>query len=93
LNSRQGFPVFNTVIVANHVAKKDKIESDSLTDEDIKAIQDLAKHPHIAQRIFASIAPTIYGHEEVKQAIALALFRGEPKNPQGKHNIRGTYSN
>lgn len=89
LNSRQGFPVFNTVIIANHIVKKDRIESDSLTDDDIKAIQELAKHSQIAQRIFSSIAPTIYGHEEVKQAIALALFRGEPKNPQGKHSIRG----
>jgi DNA replication licensing factor MCM2 len=89
LNSRQGFPVFNTVIIANHIAKKDRIESDSLTDEDIKAIQELSKHPQIARRIFASISPTIYGHEDVKQAIALSLFRGEPKNPQGKHNIRG----
>lgn len=52
-------------------------------------IQALAKDPNIAQRIYASIAPTIYGHEDVKQAIALALFRGESKNPYGKHSIRG----
>ncbi|KAL3093092.1 hypothetical protein niasHT_022542 [Heterodera trifolii] len=89
LNSRQGFPVFNTVIIANHITRKDRIESDSLTDEDIKAIHELAKHPQIAQQIFCSVAPNIYGHAEVKQAIALALFGGEAKNPQGKHNIRG----
>uniref|UniRef100_A0A183C1X5 DNA replication licensing factor MCM2 n=1 Tax=Globodera pallida TaxID=36090 RepID=A0A183C1X5_GLOPA len=89
LNSRQGFPVFNTVIIANHIVRKDRIESDSLTDEDIKAIHELSKHPQIAQQIFCSIAPNIYGHAEVKQAIALALFGGEAKNPQGKHNIRG----
>ncbi|KAI1733172.1 MCM2/3/5 family domain-containing protein [Ditylenchus destructor] len=89
LNSKQGFPVFNTMFLANHIGKKDRIESDSLTDDDIKAIQSLAKDPQIAQRIYCSIAPTIYGHEDVKQAIALALFRGEAKNPQGKHNIRG----
>lgn len=89
LNSKQGFPVFNTMFLANHIGKKDRIESDSLTDDDIKAIQSLAKDPQIAQRIYCSIAPTIYGHEDVKQAIALALFRGEAKNPQGKHSIRG----
>lgn len=36
MNSKQGFPVFNTVIYANYISKKDKIASDSLTDEDIQ---------------------------------------------------------
>ena len=39
--------------------------------------------------MFASIAPSIYGHEDVKRAIALALFRGEAKNPGEKHRLRG----
>ncbi|KAI6216462.1 DNA replication licensing factor MCM2 [Aphelenchoides fujianensis] len=89
MNNRQGFPVFNTLIFANHIARRDQLETDELTDEDVKMIRELAKDPQIAQRIFASIAPTIYGHENIKQAITLALFRGEAKNPNGKHNIRG----
>ena len=32
-------------------------------------------------QIIASIAPSIYGHENIKRAIALALFSGEPKDP------------
>ena len=32
-------------------------------------------------QIFASIAPSIYGHEDIKRGIALAMFGGEPKNP------------
>lgn len=89
MNSKQGFPVFSTVIIANHIAKKDRIESDALSDEDIRAIRDLAKDTQIAERIYASICPTIYGHDDVKQGIALALFRGEEKNPGDKHKIRG----
>ncbi|KAL3995080.1 MCM2/3/5 family protein [Acanthocheilonema viteae] len=89
MNSKQGFPVFSTVIYANYISKKDKIASDSLTDEDIQIIRQLSKDPQIAERIFASIAPSIYGHDDIKRAIALALFRGEQKNPGEKHSIRG----
>ncbi|MCP9264032.1 DNA helicase [Dirofilaria immitis] len=89
MNSKQGFPVFNTVIYANYISKKDKIASDNLTDEDIQIIRQLSKDPQIAERIFASIAPSIYGHDDIKRSIALALFRGEQKNPGEKHSIRG----
>uniref|UniRef100_A0A915CM92 DNA replication licensing factor MCM2 n=1 Tax=Ditylenchus dipsaci TaxID=166011 RepID=A0A915CM92_9BILA len=89
LNSKQGFPVFSTVILANHIGKKDRIESESLTDEDIKIIQALSKDSQIARRIFSSIAPTIYGHDDIKQAIALALFRGESKNPRESITFEG----
>ena len=29
------------------------------------------------------------GHTDIKTGLALALFGGEGKNPQGKHNVRG----
>ena len=32
-------------------------------------------------QVYASIGPSIYGHEMVKKAIAFAMFGGEPKNP------------
>uniref|UniRef100_A0A1I7TZ09 DNA replication licensing factor MCM2 n=1 Tax=Caenorhabditis tropicalis TaxID=1561998 RepID=A0A1I7TZ09_9PELO len=89
LNYKQGFPVFNTLIHANHITNKDKMASDQLTDEDIKQIRALSQDPNIAARVFASIAPSIYGHDDVKRAIALALFRGEAKNPGEKHRLRG----
>ncbi|CAL2033996.1 unnamed protein product [Caenorhabditis brenneri] len=89
LNYKQGFPVFNTLIQANHITNKDQMASDQLTDEDIKAIRALSQDPNIAARVFASIAPSIYGHDDVKRAIALALFRGEAKNPGDKHRLRG----
>ncbi|XP_035227387.1 DNA replication licensing factor MCM2-like isoform X2 [Stegodyphus dumicola] len=85
LNTANGFPVFATVIRANHIAKKDKIVSQGLTDDDIKAIIALSKD----ERIIASIAPSIYGHYDIKRAIALSIFGGEAKNPGQKHRIRG----
>ncbi|CAI5700919.1 unnamed protein product [Peronospora effusa] len=80
LNLRDGFPVFRTVIEANHVERRaDVLGSQLLTAEDKKQILRLAKQPDIAQRIINSFAPSIYGHQQVKTALALALFGGKPK--------------
>lgn len=90
LNTQNGFPVFATVLQANHITKKeDKLSFHTLTDEDVRAIVELSKDEKIATRVFASIAPSIYGHEDIKRGIALSLFGGEPKNPGGKHKLRG----
>ncbi|CAI5745352.1 unnamed protein product [Peronospora destructor] len=80
LNLRDGFPVFRTVIEANHVERRaDVLGSQLLTAEDKKQILRLAKQPDIAQRIINSFAPSIYGHQQVKTALALALFGGKSK--------------
>ncbi|QGA54455.1 AAA domain-containing protein [Sulfolobus sp. E5-1-F] len=50
-----------------------------ISEEDEKKIKELAKDPWIRDRIIASIAPSIYGHWEIKEALALALFGGVPK--------------
>ncbi|XP_055387678.1 DNA replication licensing factor Mcm2 [Condylostylus longicornis] len=90
LNTDQGFPVFATVIIANHVVVKDsKQVVDSLTDEDVATIMKLSKDPKIFDRICASMAPSIYGHDFTKRALALSLFGGESKNPGEKHKVRG----
>lgn len=90
LNTQNGFPVFATVLQANYISKKeDKLSFQTLSDEDVKAIVELSKDERIATRIFASIAPSIYGHEDIKRGIAMSLFGGEPKNPGGKHKLRG----
>ena len=68
------FPVFATVILANYLSKKDnKLAIGAMTDEDLKAIVALSKDERIADRVFASIAPSIYGHEFIKRSIALRL--------------------
>uniref|UniRef100_A0A672FXN0 DNA replication licensing factor MCM2 n=1 Tax=Salarias fasciatus TaxID=181472 RepID=A0A672FXN0_SALFA len=90
LNVSNGFPVFATVILANHIARRDEgVAVAELTDEDVKAIVALSKDERIGERVFASMAPSIYGHEDIKRALALSLFGGEPKNPGGKHKVRG----
>lgn len=91
LNIANGFPVFSTVIMANHIIRKEDWTSVSqtLVDEDITKIVNLSKDPNIVERIMASICPSVYGHKPVKRAISLALFGGMSKNPSNKHRIRG----
>ena len=60
-----------------------------LTDEDKQTIRNWARNPNIAQMIFNSIAPSIYGHEFIKKGLCLAMFGGESKDVGGKHKIRG----
>ncbi|KAK0532461.1 MCM DNA helicase complex subunit [Tilletia horrida] len=90
LNTKNGFPVFATVIEANHISKRaDAYAAFRLTEEDEREIRALAADDRIGKRIIKSMAPSIYGHEDIKTAIALSLFGGVPKDIGGKHRIRG----
>jgi DNA replication licensing factor MCM2 len=90
LNAKNGFPVFSTIIEANHINKReDLFAAFRLTEEDEKEMRSLARDERIRKRIIKSIAPSIYGHEDIKTAIALSLFGGMSKDIDRKHRIRG----
>ncbi|KAK2958685.1 putative DNA replication licensing factor MCM2 [Blattamonas nauphoetae] len=92
MNRQNGFPVFSTRIEANRVALKQSEQtgagSQLLTDEEEAAITELSKKPDIAERIFASVAPSVYGNEELKRAVCLAMVGGTPGD-RAEHRIRG----
>lgn len=88
-NIKHGFPVFNTIIEANNVKRFGDERHVELTDEDKSEIRRLSKKPNIADIIFESIAPSIFGHKFIKQGLTLAMFGGVPKDIGGKHKIRG----
>ena len=90
LNNRNGFPVFATILEANHVVKShDQLAGFRLTEQDERDIRALSKDPHIVDKIINSISPSIYGHTDIKTAVALSLFGGVSKEAQGSHKIRG----
>lgn len=52
LNMANGFPVFATVILANHITRRDEgVAVAELTDEDVKAIVALSKDERIGERV------------------------------------------
>ncbi|MBD3398456.1 AAA domain-containing protein [Candidatus Micrarchaeota archaeon] len=69
--------VFNRYVEVLHVESlKRDFEEITLTKEDVQRIKEMSRQKDITERIFASIAPAIYGYKEVKKALALQLFGG-----------------
>ena len=72
--------ILDTYLEANHI---EAIGTDQggleITPEDEEAILELAEDPWIHRRLLQSIAPSIKGHEEIKEAILYLLFRGVAK--------------
>ncbi|MEM0351142.1 MAG: minichromosome maintenance protein MCM, partial [Archaeoglobaceae archaeon] len=64
-------------------------EEFEITEKDKEKIIALAKSEDIYERIVKTIAPSIYGYEDVKLAIALQLFGGVPKKLPDGTEIRG----
>ncbi|MCL5434520.1 MAG: minichromosome maintenance protein MCM [Candidatus Marsarchaeota archaeon] len=68
------------------ISKKKKDFADvEINEEEKREIKDLAEDPQIFDKIAKSIVPSIYGHEEIKQAVALQLFGGT----EGKQLVDG----
>jgi len=90
LNNRNGFPVFATILEANNVVKShDQLAGFHMSDEDKLYIRQLSKDPQIVEKVINSIAPSIYGHTDIKTAVALSLFGGVAKIARGSHHVRG----
>lgn len=49
-----------------------------ISAEEERIIKEMSKDPAVFEKISKSIAPSIYGHDEIKQALALQLFGGTP---------------
>jgi len=66
-----------------HVQKSEReFEELKITKEEEEKIIALSKNPKLFELITQSIAPSIYGYDELKQAIALQLFGGTPGKVQ-----------
>lgn len=81
---------FSTGVETNYLELSEKgAEEVQVSPEDERVIKELAKDPLLYQKIFGSIAPSIYGYEEIKEAIAYQLAGGVSKVMPDGIRIRG----
>ena len=76
---------FELLLDANYVDIMGKeVEVVEITPEDERLIRELAKDPFIHRKLIASLAPSIYGYGDIKEAVLYLLFGGVPKRlPDG----------
>ena len=88
MNMKHGFPVFKTLIEANNLKRFNELQLAEISADDRVKFHELASSPHCMDRIISAIGPSIFGHKNIKTALALALFGGTPLITD-THKIRG----
>jgi len=79
--------VYQKILDVHHLQKIEReFEEITITREEERELLALSKDPKLFDKITQSIAPSIYGHKELKQAIALQMFGGTPNKimPDGE---------
>ena len=64
----------------------DELDTQGLSEEELRQIAE----DDFYDKLASSIAPEIYGHDDVKKALLLLLVGGVDKSPKGM-KIRGGY--
>ena len=89
-NDREKSPMFDVYMEGISVEIEDEqFEEMDISDEDKKRIVELSNEPDIYEKIVGSIAPSIYGYDDEKLAMALQLFSGVTKHLPDGSRIRG----
>src|SRR3990167_1505895 len=81
---------YDLMIDCNYIEPiEESFEEIDISEEDEIAITDLANDPLIYDKLINSIAPSIYGHQDVKEALILQLFGGVRKHKDDGTKTRG----
>ncbi|BBN08841.1 DNA replication licensing factor MCM6 [Marchantia polymorpha subsp. ruderalis] len=60
-----------------------------ITQDELEEIERMKNLPQIYDRLVNSVAPTVFGHQDIKRAILLMLFGGVHKSTHEGINLRG----
>jgi len=81
---------FDLAIEANNIVPlEETFEEINIDEEDERVIKELAADPELMDKMVRSIAPSIWGNENVKKALALQLFGGVQKRRSDATWMRG----
>lgn len=81
---------FDLAVEANNVIPlEENFEELEISEEEERQIRELGSDPKIYEKLAASIAPSIHGHEHVKLGIALQLLGGVRKQRSDGTFFRG----
>ena len=82
--------LFRTMLLGNSIRRLGKDASNIvLTAGDVINIREFARRKDAFALLGRSLAPSIYGHKEVKQALALLLLGGREHNLKNGTHLRG----
>merc|ERR1712242_618408 len=73
------------MVTINKTEDEEMLVDDEITQEELRQLQ---QDEDFYSKLASSIAPEIYGHEDIKKALLLLLVGGVDKNPSGM-KIRG----
>ena len=81
---------FDLIVLGNSIESKVReYEEIEISPEEVALIEKFRGDPTVVDKIVLSLAPTIKGMEEEKEAIALQLFGGIPKRHADGIRVRG----
>ncbi|MEK6928386.1 MAG: minichromosome maintenance protein MCM [Nanoarchaeota archaeon] len=81
---------FDIALEANNIIPLEETFEDlNISEEDIEQILEISASPNIYKRLSQSIAPSIYGFDNIKEAILLQLFGGVKKIKSDGGQTRG----
>jgi replicative DNA helicase Mcm len=81
---------FDLAVEANNMVPMEESFDDlEISDEDEQEIKELAADPKVFDRLIRSMAPSIWGYEEIKESLILQLFSGVKKTRSDGTETRG----
>ena len=83
-------PFFDIYLDGNSLeVMEEAFEEIQITEEDEREIMKLKNQPDVYEKLIRSIAPSIFGCNEIKEAMILQLFAGIPKELPDETRVRG----
>lgn len=81
---------FDLLIEANYLeATEETFAEVKISDEEEEEIKDISVSSNVSERLVQSVAPSIFGHEKIKEALLLQMMGGVRKVRKDKVTSRG----